>query len=276
MRIDFHKWAAFKECPKKFYLKHIKREPPAILEDDYPFLYGNLVQKFFELYCNIWRFKTPYLFPEIIKERLKDLYDSILRNSTVDWSGPKVTLAQEEILERAYNDVNAIMHSPNQNYFLNTKSEITIEATLKSGNVINGRLDFLHKPPLSENLILIDGKGSHKIGKDVNKDQLLFYALLCTFQFKRLPQEAGFFYYQFNTYVPIEINSDILNEFRAKLSLDIKTMTSSDYSATPSAKSCKYCSYLPACIEGMKSKASRAKESKIEGLEGEGLIEFGF
>jgi CRISPR/Cas system-associated exonuclease Cas4 (RecB family) len=276
MRIDFHKWSAFKECPKKFYLRYIVKGPVTVPENDYFKLYGNLVQKFFERYCNQWRYRTPYIFPDVIRERLQVLYEDLLRVSIINWSDIYVKKSKEEIFEEAYGDVCAIMHSQSQNFFLNTESEVSIDVKVKDEHVINGRLDFLHHPPLSEDIIIIDGKGSLKIGKNVDVNQLLFYALLCSFHFHRLPKEIGFFYYRFNTYIPLPVNAEIINEFRARLSLDIKTMTAaSEYLATPSAKSCKYCSYSIGCIECSKSKESRKRKSKIE-VEGNGVVLFGF
>lgn len=275
MRIDFHKWQDFRDCPKKFFLEHIQRAPYTVEIDDYSSLYGRTVEKFFELFCNIWRFKTPYIFPDVIRERLKPIYETEIRNSTINWSSPKIAKSKDELFEQICADVCAIMESHNQNYFLNTRSEISIDMTLKSGHIINGRIDFLHGIPLSKEYVIIDGKGSTKIGKNVSNDQLYLYAFLYFFLYKKLPVEMGFFYYRFNTFVPVPINIDILNEFRARLSIDIKKMTEdSDFNPTPSAQACKYCHYLATCLDGRRAKAQRARESTIE-LEGEGVIEFG-
>jgi CRISPR/Cas system-associated exonuclease Cas4 (RecB family) len=278
MKIDYHKWKDYKECPKKFFLRNIQQAPPTVPVNDYPRLYGRLIQKFFEMYCNVWRYKTPYLFPEHVRERMVILYDQILQTTTVNWSSFICTLSRDEILEKAIKDAVTIIESPSLNLFLNTKSEISIEVQIKGGHVIDGRLDFLHHlpPPDYDKIILFDGKGTNKIGKNIDEDQLKFYTLLCFFQFKKIPDEIGFFYFQLNTYTPVLMTKDILNEFRAKVSLDIKTMTSDiDYAATPSAKACKFCPYAAGCLECLKSKGSRAKKSKIVGLEGDGVIEFG-
>jgi CRISPR/Cas system-associated exonuclease Cas4 (RecB family) len=278
MRIDFHKWKDYKECPKKFFLKNIRKDPPTVPVNDYHRLYGRLIQKFFEMYCNIWRFKTPYLFPEIIRERMMILYDQLLQISTVNWNSFICKLSREDILEQAVKDAVKIMEGPSLNYFLNTKSEISIDVKLKEGHIIDGRLDFLHHlpPPNQDQVILFDGKGTDKIGKNIDNGQLFFYTLLYYFQFKGIPSQIGFFYFQLDTFVQIMITEEILNEFRAKISLDIKTITTdNNFIATPSARSCKYCPYAVGCMDCLKSKASRARKSKIEGLEGDGIIEFG-
>jgi len=279
MRIDYHKWRDYKECPKKFNLRNIQKAPPTVPVNDYHRLYGRLIQKFFEMYCNIWRNKTPYLFPEIIREKMSELYEQLLMTSTVRWGNTIICkLSKEEILEKAVKDAVTIMEGPSLNMFLGTKSEISIDVQLKDGNVIDGRIDFLHNcpPPNQDQVILFDGKGTDKIGKNIDKDQLLFYSLLYYFQFNRPPDEIGFFYFQFSTYIPVPLSESILNEFRAKVSFDIKTITADHkFEATPSAKSCKYCPYAIGCLECLKSKASRARKSKITNIEGDGIVEFG-
>jgi CRISPR/Cas system-associated exonuclease Cas4 (RecB family) len=277
MRIDYHKWKEYKECPKKFYLKNIKMASPTITINDYPRLYGRLIQKFFEMYCNIWRYTTPYIFPDIIRERMRILYDQLLQTTTVNWNSPICRLSQEEILERAVRDAITIMEAPTLNMFLGTKSEVTIEIQLKKGDVLNGRLDFLHRqpPPNDHQVVLFEGKGTEKMGKADN-DQLLFYSLLYYFQFKKIPEEIGFFYFRFNTYMTGLLNENLLNEFRARVSLDIKTMTADEkFEATPSAKACKFCSYALGCMECLRSKASRARKSKMADFAGDGVVEFG-
>lgn len=277
MRLNFHSWKAFKECPKKFYKEYLKQDPPTATINDYNKIYGRLIEKFFELYCNMWRFNTPYMFPEQIREKLQKIYDDLLRSSIINWSDPWCTQTKEELFEMAYGHVYTIMNSQNQNFFLNTKAEVSYELKLKDGVLITSRIDFIHKDPFGEGVSIIDGKGSNKIGKNVNNDQLFLYALIYFLHNKVLPREIGFFYYQFNTYVPIPYNMETLNELKNKLSMDIKIITTTkDFEASPSPKACKFCIYNNNCSEHLADKATRVRESKITGLDGNGIIEFGF
>lgn len=277
MNITYHSWFAYIECPKKFYKQYVKKDPPTVPVNEYFTLYGRLVEKFFELYSNTWCHKTLSLSPKTIKEKMIFIYNGILKSSIVNWSAPFCKLAKEDIFSQAHEDICTIMSSPNRNYFLNTRSEVSIELTLKDSHKIRGRLDFIHKDPSNtEKETIFDGKGTDKIGKNIREEQLLFYSLLYYFLFKKLPIELGFFYYRFNTFIPVPVDLGILNEFRAKLSLSVKEMIkTAEHMATPSAKACKYCKYIIGCLEGQKGKAIRAKPSKIKDLEGEGLVEFG-
>lgn len=276
MRLSYHMLRDYKECPKRYNLKHIKKQQTTIEQNDFFTLYGKLVEKFFQLFCNIWRFTMPYMPADEIRFKLNKIYDDLLKTSVIDWSGKFVNDDKDGIFEKAFANIYAIMDSHNQNYFLNTKSETTIEVVTVSDVIINGRLDFIHYNVLSKNPIIFDGKGSTEIGKNVHHDQVLFYALLYFLHFNILPEGVGFFYYRFNTYVPVPFDIDILNKFRAQTSLDIKNLLSDqEYKATPSPKTCKYCDYRNVCRECFEDKLTRKRQSTAGLPDADDVIEIG-
>jgi len=273
MNINYHNWRDYTECPKKFRLLHVEKVLPTVLENEYYTLYGKLVQRFFEFYCNIWRFKTPYLFKEVIQERMDKILEGMLLTRDVNWSVPGA-VSKDQIVEQATNDASVIMEGPTLNYFLATQAEVSIEIKLSSGDLLNGRIDFVHIN-VDKTCLIFDGKGTGTKGKNISRDQLLFYSLLYFLHSKQLPDYLGFFYWKLNEFEPVGFNLDLLNEFRARLSLDIKAMTSGmRREATPSAKSCKHCPYLNICQEGLGAKGKRARKSKMD-IEGDGLVVFG-
>lgn len=277
MSISYNAWKGFSQCPKKYFLRYRKKAEPTVSQNDYFKLYGLLTEKFFEMFCNMWRFKTPYMSPELIKEKHAAIWENILQAAHVDWTAPFVRQTKEEIFDKSLHDVCIIMDSEKQNYFFNTQSEVEISVHTKDGINLTCRLDFIHRDPHQNSRIIFDGKGTGKIGKNVDKYQLLFYALMHLFHFGQLPDELGFFYYQFNTMMPVEINTNILNEFRVKLSSDVKAITSgSDFVATPSSKACKYCDWRNSCEEHIKKVAERRKPSQIKVPDDRGVCQFSF
>jgi len=217
----------------------------------------------------------PYMPPEEIRFKLNTIYKGILETSAVDWTAPFITESKDEIFEHAFNDTFAIMESMNQNYFLNTKAEVNITVSTKDAD-LTGRIDFVHKDAVSQVPMIIDGKGTTEIGKNVDSDQVLYYGLLYFFHYKVVPDQLGFFYYRFNMFKPIPISLNILNEFRAKLSLGVKQIvTSTDFKASPGPKACKYCEYKTLCQEYMEDQAKRKKPSKLNFGDHEGVIEIG-
>jgi CRISPR/Cas system-associated exonuclease Cas4 (RecB family) len=276
MRLTYHSWRDYKDCPKKYYLKHVKKQISPVDRNDYFPLYGKLVEKFFQHFSNMWRFTMPYMPPEEIQFKLNKIYEDILKISEIDWNAKFVTENKESLFDKACKDVCAIMDSHNQNYFLNTKAEFTIEVSTKLGVDIVGRLDFIHYDAVSNAPLIFDGKGTNTIGKNVSKEQLFFYALLYLLHFNQIPEYIGFFYYRFNTYVPIDFNLNILNEFRAKLSLDIKQiLEDTEFKATPKPKSCKYCDYQTICKDCIDDRNKRKRPIKVDLPDVEGVIEIG-
>jgi CRISPR/Cas system-associated exonuclease Cas4 (RecB family) len=276
MNLSYSDWKLFAACPKHFSLVR-RKVPPVIPLDDYYKLYGFLTQRFFQMFANSWRFKSPYMSPALIREKAKILWDEVLQTSVVDWSSARVTQSKEEIFDQAVMDICAIMDSQNQNHFLNTRSEIEIKVSTKDGVNITGRLDFIHYEPLNDKRVhIFDGKGAGKIGRNVDINQLYYYALLYYFHFKVVPVEVGFFYYRFNLYKPLPLDIARLNEFRARISQDIKTiLEGKNIQATPNWKACQHCRYSPNCQECMAFRASRRKESKLDLPDSDGMMEFG-
>lgn len=276
MNISYHAWKDFSLCPKKYFLRYRRNAEPTVLQNDYFKLYGLLTEKFFTLFCNKWRYALPYMPAEEIEFKLKALWQEVQSSTVVDWNAPYAKKSPDEVFQKSFEDICAIMNSEKQNYFLSTDSEVDISVGTKNGVNTTCRIDFIHQDP-NGGVLIIDGKGSSKIGKNVDKDQLLFYALMYFFHYKKWPDGLGFFYYQFNTFVPVMFTLDIMNTFRATISSDIKKiLTESEFPAKPSSKACKYCDWKNSCEEHIKRTAERRKPSKVKAPDTIGVCDFGF
>lgn len=279
MNISYSTWKCYRDCPKLFWYKEVARQDPPIVDNEYFTLYGTLIQKFFELYCNSWALSDPKMKPERVRKEMEPLYQDILSVKYVDWNAGYCSQTGEEIFEDAVMDTCKILESPTREYFLSTRSEITLKIKTKQGFAINGRLDFIHTDPKSKTSMVIDGKGTNKLGKNIDKNQIYFYNLLYFLHYKALPLESGIFYYRFNIFDPIEVTMETLNEFRAIVSVDLgRIANEEEYKATPSNKSCKYCLYKTVCEGHAEWSLSKAKKRKSKsGLKlGNGIQEFGF
>lgn len=272
MNLSYNAWKTYCECPKKYYLKYRLKESPTVPQNDYFALYGCLVEKFFTMFSNLWRFKSPYMPENVIREKTAKLYDDLLTTSTVIWNAPFAKFSKQDILAQAQTDICAIMDSHNQNFFFNTKSEIDIKVSTSVGIDLTGRIDFIHEYPLDKRILLFDGKGTDKIGKNIDPNQVLFYSLLYYFHFKRIPDEVGFFYYRFNEFSPVHIDMETINTLRAKVSLDIKDIASkTSWEAKPCTKACKYCDYRNTCIERLEKASKHRRKSKMD-IQEEGTV----
>lgn len=276
MNINFEIWKTYKECPKKYFLQYRKQLPPTKPQNDYFKLYDLLVKKFFQNFSNIWRYKTPFMWPEFIRKKLNIIYEQLLETLTIDWAGPFVKLSKNEFFENAFEDIRKIMDSHNQNYFLNTRADIEIEVKTKEGHKISDSIDFIHTDAFNNNETIIDGKDSKKVKKRINNDQLFFHALLYYFHYKKIPTQSAFFYYRHNLIAPQSFDNEVFNKYRTNISKDIKDIvTSSSFEATPSTKACKHCLYSNSCAERSKWQTMH-RNSKTDLFSAEGVINFGF
>jgi hypothetical protein len=279
MHLDFYSWRCYNECPKHYRLQYVDQVPPPYPENKYFALYGNIMQRFFEMYSNNWGKSDTCPMPDdLIKERLKTIFDSFLKTEYIVWGARFANQSGADILQDSFVSTRAILSSPNKEYFLNTSSEVPITLETKDEDVISVKIDFVHtvsENVLNKRLLIFDGKGTKKLG-NVWNDQVYLYALIYFFHTKIMPSSLGFFYYRFNTFVPVEITMDILNLFRAKLSLSLKTIKADlEFKANPCTKSCKYCGYQTDCQEYI-HRPKRKKKNNIPVTETTGLAEFGF
>jgi CRISPR/Cas system-associated exonuclease Cas4 (RecB family) len=214
---------------------------------------------------------------DFIRSKLVILWEDLLKASVVDWNSTIATLTSDQILDKAFDDIFAIMESPNQNYFLNTRSEVAFKIATKFDVNLTCRMDFIHTNPLDNTIMIFDGKGAKTVGKNVDKDQLYFYALLYYLHYKILPIAMGFFYYQHNKFVAVPVTMDLLNAFRERLSEGMKKINAGiEIDATPSWKACTYCEYRIGCTEYVKFQADHHREAlEISNTEDTGIVQFG-
>ena len=156
MNLSYNAWKDWKDCPKRYFLKHRKQADPTAPKNDYSKIYGLLVQSFFTNYTNIWRFETPYMPVEYVKTKLQALRNNLMPTLSVDWSAFFVKYTEDEIFTQAYEDICRIMETmESNNLFLNSKSEVDIKIATKDNVNITGRLDFIHTYPLTGQVLKI-------------------------------------------------------------------------------------------------------------------------
>ena len=262
MRFDFHKYTSFKECPLKFSFGYRNIEPP-VPDNKYYAVYGQLVQKFFELYSN------GHIPPRVsmdfagISRFMLPFWENILRYSYVDWKAPMCRMNKEEWYADAINVVLANLQKLDI-YREGMRSELKIEVTLKSGDVLVSKIDF-EKRYADGKIALLDGKTTSQIGKNVDPGQLLFYAGMYQAQYKKLPDELAFVYYkmQVKERVPFDATdvkalvSDVIGTMREASALK-------DPKPTPSSKACKYCSWIGLCKAGQEDMNSRKRGPRVK------------
>jgi len=247
-------------------------------KNEYFTLFGNLIQKFFELYANEWKSQGLAFTEPLIRQKLQPLWEKLLSYAEVDWNAPFARQNSKEIFDNAVEDI--IGNLDNLDVYGNIRSEVKIEVTFKSGDVLVGKLDFIKKdeeaPP--EDADILDGKSTDKFGKNIHVEQLYTYAILYKFKYGVYPKRIGILYFRMKEIEYYDMDIEEIETFKKKLILTMFEIGKTEvFKATPSAKSCKYCDYMSICKEGMESANSRKRPRKDLGIKKTGSpVQFGF
>jgi CRISPR/Cas system-associated exonuclease Cas4 (RecB family) len=274
MKLTYSKYDTYLKCPRK-YKYETDGIKPITIDSKYFALYGILIQKFFQDYTNVYVNGKVPLTTNAIRSTLKKMWDNILYRNYVNWKDPWVKQTADEIYEEAYKDIlENIKAFP---LFKECKSEVNIEIKLKkSGDILNGRLDFIRQCP-DGSVEILDGKSTSHLDR-VDQDQLLFYALLYFLRNSKLPKRLGFLFYRYRTIQYIDFNADIFIKFKNKLAL-AKEAIKKDKEFVPKvklSKVCLWCAYKLECEPYQtKKEASRIKRSKLHSETDGGIISLG-
>ncbi len=206
---------------------------------------------------------------------MEQLWDKTLEEEYVNWNDPWVKQTPSEMLEECIGDVLANMRA--FDFWRSVKSEVKYKIDLRrSGDVLNGRIDFIRTLPNGD-IELLDGKSTKHMDR-VDPEQLMFYALMYFLRHKKLPVRLGFLFYRYQVIQYIDFNRDILIQFKNKLALAKKAIkVDKEFEARVKlSKVCQWCPYKLLCKPYMdKKEANAQKRNKIK-IEPEGeIVSFG-
>lgn len=256
LRYNIHLHQKYLSCPRSFLYSYKRMEPP-VKQNRYYAIAGDLVQKFFEMYANHWIGNGADVSPASVRRKMEPHWQKLLQYNFVDWGHPMSRLSEPDLFSECLDTINNNLEA--LDIYDNVKAEAKFELTLKSGDILVAKIDFI-KGYGEEGAVILDGKNSNKMGKNVDPRQLLFYALLYKFKFGVYPKKIGFVYYKHLRieYIDFtELEADNLWKEIVQTIIHIKNAKT--FPPTPSAKNCKYCDYLEICEEGKADRDSRKR-----------------
>ena len=274
MKISYSSYDMYLKCPRKYQLNYSGIKPPE-KESKYFALYGILIQKFFEEYTNSILPSKINVTENLVRSVLEKQWKKILFKNYVNWDEPFVKESADEIFEQVYKDT--LDNIKAFNWFDQCRSEVTINIKLKkSGDILDGRLDFIRKCP-DGSVEILDGKSTAHLDR-VDAEQLYFYALLYFLNHKKLPKRLGFIFYRYKTIQYIDFSPELLIKFKNKLALT-KDAIKKDKTFVPTLKMSKVCIWCPfklSCQPYMdKREANSKKRSKMKNDYNGEVISFG-
>lgn len=272
MKLSYSEYRTYLDCPKRYKLEIDKVDPPTE-PSMYFALYGMVVELFFKKYTNFYTKHDIDLNENEINKILRKLWDQILNENYVCWNDLWVKKTSEEIFNQAYEDV--LKNLKKFDFWKRTQSEVPIEIRLKkTKDILTCRLDFVINN--QDNTIeILDGKGTEKPEKNVDIEQLYFYALMYLLSNKKLPDKIGFLYYRYQMIKYVDFDKQSMVDFKNKLSL-VKNTIKKDINfnaKVKASKQCKWCAYNSTCNELIQKRKERAEKKKsIVPFECEGEI----
>lgn len=276
MRLSYSNYKTYKDCPKQ-YNYQVARVTPPYPPSKYFALYGILIQRFFEYYVKYYIREIPDINEEVIKGLLRSQWKKVLERNHVEWGDPWVKYSSVDIFEMVYLDVLEMLKK--YDFWSNCSSEKKYVINLKkSGDELVAKIDFIYHRPDGK-VEILDGKGTDKVGKNVDVEQLYFYALAYLLHHRRLPDKMGFMYFKLRVIDYIDFTMDDIVTFKNKLALVKKTIKEDkEFKANVKlSKHCKWCAWQLICDEfNEKKHANKRKRSSIKEDTNGGVIEIGF
>ncbi len=261
MRLSYSEYSVYLKCPKRYNLEVNNVEPPE-QQSMYFAVYGLLVESFFKLYTNSILKKGITVTDEQIYAIMRRLWTKVLNESYVVWTDPWCRESSEHIFMTAYEDV--IKNINTFDFWEYAQSEISFDIVLKkTQDILSCRMDFIINRP-DGTVEILDGKGTYKMDKTVDVEQLYFYALVYYLHYKKLPDRIGFLYYKFKTIQYLDLDMSIINDFKNKLSI-VKRAIKQDKTFEAKvgiSKQCKWCAYKSNCKALIAKRQERANKKK--------------
>jgi hypothetical protein len=261
MKLSYSEYKTYIQCPMRYHKELMGVLPPEE-PSRYFMVYGLVVEMFFNIYTNFYSKKKVNLTDEQVYAIMRKLWAKVLDENYVVWTDPWCRESSEHIFMSAYEDV--LKNLDNFDFWKDAQSEISFDIFLKkSQDNLTCRLDFLLNNP-DGTVEILDGKGTYKMDKTVDLEQLYFYILIYFMHYKKLPDKAGFLYYKFQTIRYIDFDMNIIMDFKKKLAL-VKAVIKRDKvfeAKVGISKQCKWCDYKMTCEALIAKRQERANKKK--------------
>lgn len=271
----------YKNCPKQYWLQRIKKEPPPEKDSRHNAIVGSVVQRVFEAFYNEELYRLGKGTSEELLRRAQMYFEEFMATNYVDFNHVTCRYKSQheplkEIVEIIPKTLQGIIRE--KFYGPYAKSEVEMKERFNGGDVLVGYIDFVIRRDNGE-VIILDGKSSRHREKNVNEEQLYFYALMFYLRYRQLPDKLGFFYYRFADDPELALDWFPVDKARIKeLSNNIKDVMFEirrrQYDATPKASFCRWCQWERVCDARMAQKRANREKRQQNKNEPEILVDF--
>ena len=248
-------------CPKKYELSYITKAFKKA-SDPRNSMFGSIIGKVFEWFYERKTWSRPNPIDITLSYRDAAIDQIFTTEHFIPASDPGYVLTLRNDLDTYIpSGIDAIR----KNRLLSPTS--VAERDLTQDYVRNGetlrlgaKVDFIH--PFSDEVVIIDGKGSKYRDKYVDSNQLIWYATLYYLYYGVAPSRIGFIYWRFpsDPLQWVDYNEDDMRK-SIDTAFDVaKKVRLKMFDAKPSV-ACKRCDYNFTCSEGREYIATTRSDS---------------
>jgi CRISPR/Cas system-associated exonuclease Cas4 (RecB family) len=239
-RISYHSFTLLRQCRHRYYLQKVALKEPSQPKDYRNAIYGIITQRLFEkFYVEEW-FRAGQGAVQKLFDELPGVIREQLEANPCIWEHR----SEVEVLERDCQAAIPIFIQTVKKERLigeSNEAEKEIFFNLTPMFTLSGRVDFLIK---RKNLkVLLDGKGTKYGDKYLDRDQLVFYALIMFLQGLKVADKHGFWFWRTGEILWQDITHDALENLLDRIKESLFFVQKGNFEATPSSKACKFCPY---------------------------------
>lgn len=286
MYISYSGFATFEACRKAFYLEYIVKAPLKVPENRVNMIFGDAVGKIFERFYRdeIWRSNTSARLQALVQPTIERIIaKEVSKGGVVDWADPSLAAgcrSVEEVSAEVRATIPRALGSIRQHWLLGVDAQAELVLDVDVGDHrIAGRADFVMTRARTNDLVLVDGKGSRYRDAYTDHRQLRWYAMLHNLKFGRAPDRLGFLYWRSPPAESMDwsvVSNEALGVLRDMI---VETLTGIEQDRArveageqafsvffPNPGSgCKFCKYRHQCSEGQKvvSDSYKAERERI-------------
>lgn len=242
IKISWSAYDRWKKCPYLYKLYHIDKSGYDLdrKQNRVRAVQGSVIQEFISRFINDRYDDSKIKF--LIENHLIKIWNFAIRGMTLNWEESEVT--EKELYNKIKNDLIEIIKFIQKEFTLtgeNYRSEISLTKKIENNFYLTGRLDFLFKK--DNKIYLLDGKAT----KDVDIEQLYFYAFLYKKIFNKYPHKIGYIFYLEKELQFYDVDENLMLEFEKKLSIFFNDIRNNTFNPKPEEQKCSFCLFKNSC-----------------------------
>jgi len=257
VQLNYMKYSAYKTCPGMYRFKWVDRPAISMVPDYRNAWIGFTVQKIVETYyLEKWYLKGREALP-LMLSLVRPVGEYFIRDKKIIWSRE----AENNWFVIAAATIPVVLETLLKEVFYSSDCRPELLLNFMHGvDKIWGKLDLVFfDGENNSRMTLLDGKAGGTVGKNVDKDQLLYYAWCLQRTLGRLPDRVGFWWYRHDEVKWIRSDQLVVDDVVRKVDTTIAGIKASRFPYTPSS-SCRYCDFRSICNAGQKYLAGKKKD----------------